>query len=508
MSSRNGSAAWCCGWDACCRTPRPAGLRLVFWPIETLYRISLRIETLDVPSQDIITRDNVSVKVNAVCYFRVVDANLAVSQVQNYLYATSQKAQTTLRSIVGQFELDEILAEREKVNSKLQVILDQDTEPWGIKVTKVEVKQVDIPEQMQRAIARQAEAERERRAKVIHAEGEAQASAKLAEAAQVLETQPAAIQLRYLQTLTEIGGGEKHDHRVSAADRHHQCVGEEVARAGALMAAGKGKGAAAIWCWRAAPRRGIHFARGDFWRGFYAGISAGTQPVRIAACRRQQLAVEAGGRRQQTREAWPRIGEKTTSTTPSSPVSDWDFFRPAEPANPAESGPEVPKSPKSLVPSRTNVPAPVNASPSPSVDTMRSNLKSVSPPPIPQGSTVLQIAAMARPSDAVALAQALQQKRFPAFVLPPGSDHYYRVQVGPYQTQNPPISPGRSLKTKASKPSPAVKARRAAGVAEFRGYLPEDRLAGEIMSRRWRILLSDSRACCSLLPFPISICRF
>src|SRR6201988_3016562 len=184
---------------------KAAGLRLVFWPIETLYRVSLRTETLDVPSQDIITRDNVSVKVNAVCYFRGVDANLALSQVQNYLYATSQKAQTTLRSIVGQFELDEILAEREKVNTKLQLILDQDTEPWGIKVIKVEVKQVDIPEQMQRAIARQAEAERERGAKVIHAEGEAQASAKLAEAAQVLETQPAAIQLRYLQTLTEIG---------------------------------------------------------------------------------------------------------------------------------------------------------------------------------------------------------------------------------------------------------------------------------------------------------------
>jgi regulator of protease activity HflC (stomatin/prohibitin superfamily) len=185
--------------------PKPAGLRLVFWPIEKLTRVSLRIETLDVPAQDIITRDNVSVKVNAVCYFRVVDANLAISQVQNYLYATSQKAQTTLRSIVGQFELDEILAEREKVNSKLQVILDQDTEPWGIKVTKVEVKQVDIPEQMQRAIARQAEAERERRAKVIHAAGEYEASTKLAEAAEVLETQPAAIQLRYLQTLTEIG---------------------------------------------------------------------------------------------------------------------------------------------------------------------------------------------------------------------------------------------------------------------------------------------------------------
>ncbi len=149
-----------------------AGLRLVFWPIETLYRIPLRIETLDVPPQDTITRDNVSVKVNAVCYFRVVDANLALSQVQNYLYATS---------------------------------IDQDTEPWGIKVTKVEVKQVDIPETMQRAIARQAEAERERRAKIIHADGEAQASAKLAEAAGVLATQPAAIQLRYLQTLTEIG---------------------------------------------------------------------------------------------------------------------------------------------------------------------------------------------------------------------------------------------------------------------------------------------------------------
>ena len=184
---------------------KPAGLRIVFWPIETLYRIPLRLETLDVPPQDIITRDNVSVKVNAVCYFRVVDANLALSQVQNYLYATSQLAQTTLRSLVGQFELDEILSEREKVNSRLQVILDQDTEAWGIKVAKVEVKQVDIPENMQRAIARQAEAERERRAKVIHASGEFEASAKLAEAAAVLQKEPAAIQLRYLQTLTEIG---------------------------------------------------------------------------------------------------------------------------------------------------------------------------------------------------------------------------------------------------------------------------------------------------------------
>jgi regulator of protease activity HflC (stomatin/prohibitin superfamily) len=182
-----------------------AGLRLVFWPIETLYRIPLRVVTLDVPPQDIITHDNVSVKVNAVCYFKVVDPNRALREVENYLYATSQLAQTTLRSIVGQFELDEILSEREKVNAKLQVILDQETEAWGVKVTKVEVKQVDIPETMQRAIARQAEAERERRAKVIHADGEFQASQKLADAARVLETQPAAIQLRYLQTLADIG---------------------------------------------------------------------------------------------------------------------------------------------------------------------------------------------------------------------------------------------------------------------------------------------------------------
>ena len=182
-----------------------AGLQLVLYPIDKLTRISLRIETLDVPSQDVITRDNVPVKVNAVCYFRVVDANLALSQVQNYLYATSQLAQTTLRSLIGQFDFDSLLSEREKVNAKLQQILDLDTEPWGIKVTKVEVKQVDIPEQMQRAIARQAEAERDRRAKVIHADGEYQASTKLAEAAEVLQKQPAAIELRYLQTLADIG---------------------------------------------------------------------------------------------------------------------------------------------------------------------------------------------------------------------------------------------------------------------------------------------------------------
>jgi len=181
------------------------GVILVFAPIDRIVRVSLRQEALEVPPQDIITRDNVSVKVNAVCYFRVVDANQALSQVQNYTYATSQLAQTTIRSVVGQFELDEILSQRDKVNAKLQIILDTDTEPWGIKVSKVEVKQVDIPEQMQRAIAKQAEAERERRAKIIHAEGEFEASQKLADAAKVLETQPSAIQLRYLQTLTEIG---------------------------------------------------------------------------------------------------------------------------------------------------------------------------------------------------------------------------------------------------------------------------------------------------------------
>jgi regulator of protease activity HflC (stomatin/prohibitin superfamily) len=185
--------------------PKGPGVILIFRPFDQMVRVSLRQEVLEVPPQDIITRDNVSVKVNAVCYFRVVDANLAMSQVQNYQYATSQLAQTTLRSIVGQFELDEILSQRDKVNAKLQVILDTDTEPWGIKVSKVEVKQVDIPEQMQRAIAKQAEAERERRAKIIHAEGEFEASQKLADAAKVLETQPSAIQLRYLQTLTEIG---------------------------------------------------------------------------------------------------------------------------------------------------------------------------------------------------------------------------------------------------------------------------------------------------------------
>ncbi len=184
---------------------RGAGIRLIFWPIERLVKIDLRVNTKEVPPQDIITRDNVSVKVNAVCYFRVIDADKAFTRVANFMYATDQLAQTTLRSVIGQVELDELLAEREKVNARLQIILDHHTDPWGVKVTLVEVKAVDLPEEMRRAIAKQAEAERERRAKVIHAEGEFQASTRLAEAARVLAEQPISVQLRYLQTLTEIG---------------------------------------------------------------------------------------------------------------------------------------------------------------------------------------------------------------------------------------------------------------------------------------------------------------
>ncbi len=180
------------------------GLVLIFWPFETMVRISLRTIVHDVPSQDIITRDNVSVKVNAVVYFRVVDPNKAVVQVENYLYATSQLAQTTLRSILGQAMLDELLSEREKLNVELQKVIDEHTQPWGIKVSLVEVKQVDLPIEMQRAMAKQAEAEREKRAKIIHAEGEAQAATKLSEAAEIIGREPATLQLRYLQTLTEI----------------------------------------------------------------------------------------------------------------------------------------------------------------------------------------------------------------------------------------------------------------------------------------------------------------
>ncbi|GAB4124861.1 MAG: SPFH domain-containing protein [Acidobacteriota bacterium] len=181
------------------------GLILVFWPIDRLERVSLRTVTMDVPAQDVITRDNVTVKVNAIVYFRVLDANKAIVSVENYLYATSQLAQTTLRSVLGEVELDDLLSQRETLNSKLQSILDEHTDVWGIKVSMVEIKTVDLPAEMQRAMARQAEAERERRAKVIHAEGEYQAAERLKDAAAVLAEQPIAFQLRYLSTLTEIG---------------------------------------------------------------------------------------------------------------------------------------------------------------------------------------------------------------------------------------------------------------------------------------------------------------
>jgi regulator of protease activity HflC (stomatin/prohibitin superfamily) len=180
------------------------GLILLIPIIDKMTKISLRLVALDVPPQDVITRDNVSIKVNAVVYFRVMDPNKAVVEVENYLYATSQLSQTTLRSVLGQAELDELLAEREKINHHLQDILDRHTDPWGIKVTNVEVKHIDLPQEMQRAMAKQAEAERERRAKVIHAEGEAQAATKLIEAATIMSSQPIALQLRYLQTLAEI----------------------------------------------------------------------------------------------------------------------------------------------------------------------------------------------------------------------------------------------------------------------------------------------------------------
>ena len=181
------------------------GVILVFSPIDRMVRISLRIEAMEVPPQDVVTRDNVTVKVNAVVYFRVMDPVKAVIEVTNFLYATSQVSQTTLRSALGEVELDELLSQREKLNLRLQTVLDQHTGPWGVKVTIVEVKQVDLPDQMIRAIGKQAEAERERRAKIIHAEGEYMAAEKLAMAAELIQKQPAAIQLRYLQTLVEIG---------------------------------------------------------------------------------------------------------------------------------------------------------------------------------------------------------------------------------------------------------------------------------------------------------------
>jgi regulator of protease activity HflC (stomatin/prohibitin superfamily) len=184
--------------------PKGPGVILVFWPIDRMVRVSLRTIVMDVPPQDVITRDNVSVKVNAVVYFRVMDPRRAIVEVESYHYATSQLAQTTLRSVLGQVELDDLLAERERLNQQLQQILDQHTDPWGIKVSSVEVKHVDLPPDMQRAMAKQAEAEREKRAKIIHAAGELEASEKLAAAATVMSAEPMTITLRYLQTLTEI----------------------------------------------------------------------------------------------------------------------------------------------------------------------------------------------------------------------------------------------------------------------------------------------------------------
>src|SRR5512135_1082213 len=184
--------------------PKGPGVILVFAPIDRIVRVSLRTIVMDVPPQDVITRDNVSVKVNAVVYFRVVDPRRAIVEVENFHYATSQLAQTTLRSVLGQVELDDLLSERERLNQQLQQILDVHTDPWGIKVSAVEVKHVDLPPDMQRAMARQAEAEREKRAKIIHAEGELQASEKLAQAGHIIATEPVTLTLRYLQTLTEI----------------------------------------------------------------------------------------------------------------------------------------------------------------------------------------------------------------------------------------------------------------------------------------------------------------
>jgi regulator of protease activity HflC (stomatin/prohibitin superfamily) len=184
--------------------PKGPGVILVFAPIDRMVRVSLRTIVMDVPPQDVITRDNVSVKVNAVVYFRVMDSRRAIVEVENYHYATSQLAQTTLRSVLGQCELDDLLSQRERLNQQLQQILDQHTDPWGIKVSAVEVKHVDLPADMQRAMAKQAEAEREKRAKIIHAAGELEASTKLAQAATVMSVEPITITLRYLQTLTEI----------------------------------------------------------------------------------------------------------------------------------------------------------------------------------------------------------------------------------------------------------------------------------------------------------------
>lgn len=185
--------------------PKGPGIVFVFWPIDHMVRISLRTVVEDVPSQDVITKDNVSVRVNAVVYFRVINPLLAVLEVEDYAYATSQLSQTTLRSILGQAQLDELLSEREKINRKLQEIIDQQTDPWGVKVSLVELKYVDLPDHMKRAMAKQAESERERRAKVIHAAGEYQAAEHLRDAAKIIQNHPMAMQMRFLQTLVEVG---------------------------------------------------------------------------------------------------------------------------------------------------------------------------------------------------------------------------------------------------------------------------------------------------------------
>lgn len=186
--------------------PLGPGLQFILFPLDKLIRISLRTVTLDVPPQDVICKDNVSIKVNAVIYFRVMDPNKAVTEVEDYLFATSQMAQTTLRSVLGQVELDDLLAQREKLNQQLQTIIDKQTDPWGVKVSAVEIKHVDLPDEMRRAIARQAEAERARRSKIIGAEAEFQAAQKLVDAAKMMHEHPMALQMRYLQTLTEIAG--------------------------------------------------------------------------------------------------------------------------------------------------------------------------------------------------------------------------------------------------------------------------------------------------------------
>ncbi len=184
--------------------PKGPGIIMVFWPIDRMVRVSLRLLALDVPPQDVITRDNVSIKVNAVAYFRVMEPIKSIIEVENYMFATSQMAQTTLRSVLGQADLDELLSHRDKINHELQEILDRQTDPWGIKVSNVEVKHVDLPQEMQRAMAKQAEAERERRAKVINAEGEFQAAQRLVDAATMMEVHPMALQMRFLQTLSEV----------------------------------------------------------------------------------------------------------------------------------------------------------------------------------------------------------------------------------------------------------------------------------------------------------------